>query len=96
MILRKRWNPKNMIIFLSLLLLIMVAFNVAAGMRPTEAATPQKFISVMVKDGDNLWSIAAKYQPNTDPRQVVNEIIQLNDLNHSKIYPGQVIDVPND
>lgn len=52
------------------------------------------YAEVTVEYGDTLWTIAKRIAPNQDPRKVVWEIQEMNDMNKSIIYPGQRIHVP--
>ncbi|WP_028266632.1 LysM peptidoglycan-binding domain-containing protein [Arthrobacter sp. MA-N2] len=50
--------------------------------------------SVTVQTGQSLWGIAGTAAPSRDPRDVVAEIIQLNNLQDGRILPGQQLFVP--
>ncbi|MFC9354356.1 LysM peptidoglycan-binding domain-containing protein [Arthrobacter sp. NPDC057013] len=52
-------------------------------------------VSVTVQPGESLWAIAGKVDPNRDPRDVIADIVQLNDLQAGKVMPGQQLFVPN-
>jgi LysM repeat protein len=47
-----------------------------------------------VLSGDTLWSIATLVNPEADPRDVVEEIIALNQLESAVLTPGQEIALP--
>lgn len=48
-----------------------------------------------VRPGDTLWSVATeRYPPHTDPRVVVEEIREENDLRGYGIRPGEVLRLP--
>ncbi len=49
---------------------------------------------VTVGSGESIWSIAADSGVNRDLRDVVAEIVQLNELGSSVLSPGQQIFVP--
>jgi hypothetical protein len=49
---------------------------------------------VVVQPGQTLWSIASKADPYADPRAVIQEIIDENQLPGTGIHPGQVLLVP--
>jgi LysM repeat protein len=51
-------------------------------------------VRVVVRPGQTLWSIASKADPYADPRAVIQEIIDENELSGTSIHPGQVILVP--
>ena len=51
--------------------------------------------NIVIKSGDTIWSIASSYsEPSKDIRKQVREICDLNGIDPSSIYPGQVIKVP--
>ena len=51
-------------------------------------ASPTEDISYKVKSGDSLWTIARRHQTTVD------EIKQANGLQGSRIYAGQILEVP--
>ena len=50
--------------------------------------------SVVVESGDTLWSIATAVAGDGDVRPVVDGLRVLNDLDSSRILPGQVLRLP--
>jgi LysM repeat protein len=52
-------------------------------------------VAVTVQPGDYVWSIEGKVDPDRDPRDVIADIVQLNDLQAGKVMPGQQLFVPN-
>lgn len=50
--------------------------------------------SVLVRQGDSLWSIAATVAGDEDVREVVEEIRDLNGLDDASLVPGQVLELP--
>lgn len=83
-------------------LLIVLAVSLAAigieisARRRTEhkmaAAVTQS--EIVVQRGDTLWAISKAQFPQEDPRRVIEEILQLNRLDSARIYPGQVLNIP--
>jgi LysM repeat protein len=51
-------------------------------------------LRVTVEEGDSLWAIARQTSPQSDPREVVLDIRELNGLTSNTIQPGQVLLVP--
>jgi len=49
----------------------------------------------VVKAGDTLWSIAERHAPGEDPRLVIHEIGQLNDLDDGPLVPGRALALPD-
>jgi len=56
------------------------------------APTPQHVVTV--QQGDSLWSLAKRVAPDHDPRDVVAQIRDLNDLSSSQLLPGQHLVLP--
>ncbi|WP_346925847.1 LysM peptidoglycan-binding domain-containing protein [uncultured Arthrobacter sp.] len=52
-------------------------------------------VTVTVQPGESLWAIAAAVAPERDPRDVVADIIQLNNLEAARVVPGQALFVPS-
>lgn len=51
-------------------------------------------VSVTVQAGQSLWAIAATVAPERDPRDVIADIAQLNNLSVGGVVPGQQLFVP--
>ncbi|BCW54101.1 LysM peptidoglycan-binding domain-containing protein [Arthrobacter sp. FX8] len=56
------------------------------------AVTPT--VTVTVQAGQSLWSIAGAVAPDRDARDVVADIVQLNNLPAAAVLPGQQLFVP--
>jgi nucleoid-associated protein YgaU len=50
--------------------------------------------SVVVQEGDTVWSIARSVAGGKDVRAVVDRIQELNGLNGATLRPGQVLRLP--
>jgi len=58
------------------------------------AVTADSSISwITVEAGETLWSLAHEIAPTKDPRDVIADIVSLNQL-HSDLQPGQRIALP--
>ncbi|MDQ0732672.1 LysM peptidoglycan-binding domain-containing protein [Arthrobacter sp. B1I2] len=64
------------------------ASDSAAGL----AVTPT--VTVTVQAGQSLWAIAGAVAPDRDARDVVADIVQLNNLSAGAVLPGQQLFVP--
>jgi hypothetical protein len=51
-------------------------------------------LQVVVQEGDSLWLIARRTAPDADPREVVTDIRELNQMTSNLIHPGQSLLVP--
>lgn len=52
-------------------------------------------VTVTVQQGQSLWAIAGTVAPERDPRDVVADIVQLNNLDGGAVSPGQQLFVPS-
>ncbi len=84
-------------------LLLLAACALAAGSlaSPAQASASHEpvdmadyAVSVTVLQGENLWSIASAADPNRDIRDVVSDIVVLNDLTTGVVQAGQRLYVP--
>jgi hypothetical protein len=58
-------------------------------------ASPGSYVArVLVEPGQSLWVLAQTYDPHADPRQVVQQIRQLNQMSGAEVEAGQVLWVP--
>ncbi len=65
--------------------------------RPAEAGQrggPLPVSYRVVQPGETLWRIARQVAPDTDPRDTVAELVELNALPDSEVRAGQRIAVP--
>jgi len=60
----------------------------------TAAHSREGVTKVLVRPGQNLWSLAERYAPDADTRLVIREILQLNSMSTDQVQPGQVLWVP--
>lgn len=70
--------------------LVLLA-GAALGAGESGPAVPTQ--EVTVHSGDTLWEIATQVDPEADPREVVEEIRELNDFGGA-LQAGDKIDVP--
>lgn len=53
-----------------------------------------EFQYVTVRAGESLWSLAEDLAPDSDPRDVVSDILSLNQLSDAGLEPGQRLAIP--
>lgn len=69
-----------------------VAVLLIGSLRPEKATRYEPYI---IRSGDTLWDIAKEFTPeDRDCRDTIAEIEEVNDIENSTIYAGQVIIVP--
>ena len=66
----------------------------ASGSGAPSSAVYHSLRSVVVLPGQSLWSIATQYDPGADPRNVIQQIIDLNALSGTSVQPGQHLWLP--
>jgi hypothetical protein len=82
----------------ALLAIIPIALTfLLIGMRgavATDGTVQSETQSVVVKPGQSLWDVAVAVSPNTDPRETIWVIQQLNSMKTSEVLAGQALIVP--
>lgn len=81
------------LILLAVLGLVLMGF-VTSPLKASVGGTGADATQVTVQAGESIWSIASQSGVGRDPRDVVAEIVQLNNLKSSVLQPGQQIFVP--
>ncbi|NUP73590.1 MAG: LysM peptidoglycan-binding domain-containing protein [Sinomonas sp.] len=83
-------------IFLATVLLLAGLAALISPARAGDAApVGTHTVQVTVQQGQSLWTVAAEYAPDRDPRAVIGEIIELNSLDSARVLPGQQLLVPS-
>lgn len=73
---------------------LMVALPTLSSVR-LYAATAQRYVSVTVRPGDTLWSIAAAHAgPSADVQEAVDRISDANHLQGGTLQPGEHLRIP--
>lgn len=70
--------------------------GVGAGEATAQSGRPtvEPRRAVLVHPGDSLWSLAAGIDPGSDRRDVIDEIVRINDLPSSQVSAGQTLLLP--
>lgn len=74
---------------------LFLALNGGGAVASGDQARVQ-FQYVTVESGQSLWSIAEKVAPSADPRDVITEIVSLNQLDSAVVSPGQRLAIPSE
>ena len=72
---------------------LLVGPNVL-GAQATSTPASGDFTYVSVAPGQSLWQLAAEVAPQADPREVVADILKLNNLSSADLQPGQELAIP--
>lgn len=78
--------------FLGCLIVLAVAVLLIGSLKPEKATRYEPYV---IGSGDTLWDIAKEFTPeDRDCRDTIAEIEEVNGIDNSTIYAGQVIIVP--
>jgi len=87
----------RLILVLSMAVLLLAAFSL--GRTRSDAAqqtTPRSPLAqTTVHAGDTLWSVAKRIAPRNDPRDVVEQIREVNHLGTAQLKAGQQLLLPH-
>ncbi len=75
------------------LLAIAAVFGSTQAVASAEGGEVE-FGYVVVQPGASLWSLASELDPGADPRDLIAEIVRLNQLGGSGVQAGEAIAVP--
>lgn len=64
------------------------------GAVATADSSAGTFHYVTVDSGESLWQVARSIAPNSDPRDVVAQVMQFNRLDSSDVMAGQQLAIP--
>lgn len=79
----------------ALVALAVFGANSAVADGAEQSGASQSFDYVTVQAGETLWGLAEEIAPSADPRDVIADIVSLNQLPSSEVQPGQRLAVPN-
>lgn len=77
---------------LTIVMSVFVLGTAGASASAEGASAEPAYISVQA--GETLWQLAEKLDPNADPRDLIAEIVALNDLPSSTVEAGQRLALP--
>lgn len=86
----------RLLLVLTLAALLFAAFSLGrVGAEGSASAEPARELpTVVVQPGDTLWGLAQAAAPGRDPRPVVDQIRELNDLPGGALTAGQLLVLP--
>lgn len=90
-------NKGKFISFIALILIaiIITIFIFTNNNKVYSSTYEEKYLEIMVEQGDTLWNIAINNMPiKYDVRKMVFEIIKFNEMKNANIYPGDLIKIP--
>jgi hypothetical protein len=77
------------------LVVAALAFGLNSGMATaTSTSSSTAFHYVTVEAGQSLWQLALEIAPSADPREVISDVVQLNQLSSADVQVGQRLAIP--
>ena len=71
---------------------IMIGLNGGGATATSSSGAPLE--QVTLEAGQSLWQLAETIAPSEDPREVVRDILSVNQLDSASVQAGQRLDVP--
>jgi len=75
-------------------LLTFVGFFTAPALAAGGSGEVTRTQQISVSTGDSLWGLAAEYAPERDPREVIADIMELNNLSDAVVPAGAQLYIP--
>ncbi|CAO1651011.1 LysM peptidoglycan-binding domain-containing protein [Salinibacterium sp. NSLL150] len=72
---------------------LLISLN-SGGAAATLESNENAFVYVDVAAGQSLWNIAEQHAPGHDPREVVAQLIEVNQMSSADIFAGQELAIP--
>lgn len=92
----KRYELRNPVRFYASVAIIIVVIATLFAAGKVYAKKPDDFASVIVTKGDTLWSIAQECNSDTEIRELIYEIKEINNLgSNDLLFEGMVLYVPD-
>ena len=97
---RLRLTKRGRAVFMSLaatpLIVIALVFSLnGGGASASLSGSDASFQYVTVASGQTLWQVAQELAPTADPRDVIAEIVKLNQLSSPDVFAGQQLAIPS-
>jgi hypothetical protein len=94
-----RLTRRGRVVLTGLIALLITGLGVGTGTAEAANSAPSRgergdVARVTVGQGESLWSVAENVDPGVDPRGIILEVISLNQLTGTTIYPGEQLWVP--
>ncbi|MBO0908366.1 LysM peptidoglycan-binding domain-containing protein [Arthrobacter sunyaminii] len=74
--------------------LIVLGFFTAPAMASSGGPDVTRTVQVSVAAGESLWGLAQEFAPERDPRDVMEDIMELNNLTESRLIVGAQLYIP--
>lgn len=94
-----RLTTRGRVVIGMLVAVPLLAASLVFGLGTTGASagdqtTADTYSYVNVAPGETLWQLAQQLAPNADPRDVIADIVSLNQLDSTGVQAGQKLAIP--
>ncbi|CAN5476253.1 hypothetical protein BH09ACT4_BH09ACT4_06390 [soil metagenome] len=98
---RLRLTSRGRAVFGTLAAIPVVAIAIflglgAGGAHASDELSTGTFEYVSIAPGESMWQLAEQIAPLADPREVVADILSLNNLSSGDVQPGQELAIPSE
>ncbi len=87
----------RLVVVLGLLVTLLAAFSFGRAADTEAAVSPEPrpaLTETTVQPGESLWAVAQRIAPESDPREVVQQVRRINGLPDSRLQAGQQLLLP--
>ncbi len=94
-----RLTRRGRVVFTSLAAAPLIAIAAYVGITAMPAVATSSSSAVVfeyatIESGQSLWQLASSIAPDADPRDVIADLMRLNQLDSSTVSPGQRLAIP--
>ncbi|MBQ8164700.1 MAG: LysM peptidoglycan-binding domain-containing protein [Clostridia bacterium] len=93
---KKELHKKAITVAVIVMAVTILTGGMLIALAKDNADAQTEYSELIVENGDTLWSIAKENFPDSDPRDVIQEIREINGLDGFTIYSGKVLLIPVD
>lgn len=90
----QRLNGFIKAILLATALILAIGFFSSNALASSETSKTH-YHYVTVSSGQTLWGLASSHSKNSDPRDWIAAVVDLNNLTTNQLQPGQRLALPN-
>jgi hypothetical protein len=76
------------------LVVVALLLGLNGGMATATGTAGAPLDSVTVSAGQSMWALASAVAPDEDPREVIADIVHVNQLDSVDVVPGQQLLIP--
>lgn len=91
---RKALRKKAYIVAAIVMIATLLTCSMLIAFASNVSDAPISYATVEVASGDTLWSIAKENCPDSDPRDIIRDICEINGIDQHTIYAGMILQIP--